>query len=141
MNKKIKILIVRSRYHNTVKMYKKTLSIFKKRKLKHKMISVNGAFEIPAAISRNIKKYDGFVAIGILIKGQTPNFRFISQAIMHGLIQLSISSKKPVGNAILTCLNINQVKKRVNKGKEALDAIIDVLENKSDLKIIKSKKK
>ena len=45
-----------------------------------KIINVPGVFEIPVTISKNIKKYDGFLALGCVIKGQTPHFDFISQA-------------------------------------------------------------
>ena len=66
--------------------------------------------------------------MGIIIKGRTPNFDFISQAITNGLINLSISSKKPIGNGIITCLNKQQAKQRKNKGAEDFaEAVIDVL--------------
>ena len=86
-----------------------------------------GAFEIPVVIARNINRYDGFIAIGSIIKGETPNFDFISAAITNGLIHLSITSKKPIGNAILTCVNEKQAKLRSNKGYEAAIAVSEVL--------------
>ena len=89
-----------------------------------------GAFEIPVVIARNIKKYDGFIAIGSIIKGETPNFEFISSAITNGLIQLSILYKKPIGNAILTCLNQRQANARAVKGFEAARAVCDILNDK-----------
>ena len=51
-----------------------------KKKIKYKIINVPGVFEIPVIISKNIKKYDGFIALGCVIKGETPHFDFISQA-------------------------------------------------------------
>ena len=95
-----------------------------------KIIRVPGVFEIPVTISKNIKKYDGFIAIGSIVKGQTPNFDFISSAITNGLIQISILHKKPIGNAIITCLNSSQVKARASKGYEAAIAVYDVLNAK-----------
>ena len=92
-----------------------------------KVIYVKGAFEIPYAISRLIKIYDGFIAVGCIIKGETPNFDFISQAITNGIMQLSILNKKPIGNAVITCLNKKQAKKRIYKGEEAAIAVVDVL--------------
>ena len=127
MKQKPKILIVRSRYNNTEKLYESTKAFFLQKKINSSQIKVNGAFEIPGVLSKNISKFDGFVAIGIIIKGETPNFEFISQAITNGLIQLSILSKKPIGNAILTCLNSDQAIKRIHKGKEAAEAVVDVL--------------
>ena len=94
-----------------------------------KVIYVEGAFEIPCAISKLIKKYDGFIAAGCIIKGETPNFDFISQAITNGIMQLSISSKKPIGNAVITCLDKEQAKMRIIKGEEAASAVLDLLDN------------
>ena len=125
-----KILIVVSRYNDTNFLLNSTKQVLKKTKIKFKTIKVNGAFEIPVTISRNIKKFDAFIALGIIIKGETLNFEFISQAITNGLINLSISSKKPIGNGILTCYDSQQAIKRSNKGAEAAEAVIDVLNQK-----------
>tara|TARA_B100000029_G_C16812224_1_gene680894 strand:+ start:30 stop:416 length:387 start_codon:yes stop_codon:yes gene_type:complete len=92
-----------------------------------KIIRVPGVFEIPVTISKNIKKFNGFVALGCVIKGRTPHFNFISKATTDYIMKLSIDSKKPIGNGIITCLNMNQAKKRKNKGKEASRAVISVL--------------
>ena len=91
------------------------------------IIKVPGVFEIPVTISKNIKKFDAFLALGCVIKGQTPHFDFISSASTDAIMQLSISCKKPVGNGILTCLNMRQAKARIKKGLEASSAIISVL--------------
>ena len=122
-----KILVVLSRYNETSYLLKSAKTVLNKKKVKWSIIKVNGAFEIPVVISRNIKKYDAFVALGIIIKGQTPNFNFISQAITNGMINLAILSKKPIGNGILTCLNYKQAKKRYKKGADAVNAVLDVL--------------
>ena len=92
-----------------------------------KVIKVPGVFEIPVVISKNIKRYDAFIALGCVIKGQTPHFDFISKASTDAIMKLSIDSKKPIGNGIITCLNIKQAKARGKKGKEAAKAVISVL--------------
>jgi len=92
-------------------------------------IEVPGAFEIPVTISRLAKKYDGFIAIGCIIKGETANFDLISKSITNGIMQISINEKKPIGNAILTCFSQDQAKKRFDKGTEAAKAVIAVLKN------------
>jgi 6,7-dimethyl-8-ribityllumazine synthase len=130
MKSKIKICIVRSQYNYTSELLKSAVKELTKRKIVFKILEVPGAFEIPVVIARNIKKYDGFVAIGSIIKGETPNFNFISSAITNGLIQISILYKKPIGNSILTCLNTNQSKERSVKGFEAVIAVCDVLNAK-----------
>ena len=65
--------------------------------------------------------------MGSIIKGKTPNFDFISSAITNSLMQLSVSKKKPIGNAVLTCLNEKQSKLRAKKGYEAAVAVYEVL--------------
>ena len=95
-----------------------------------KIIQVPGVFEIPITISKNIKKYDGFLALGCVIKGETPHFNFISQATTNAIMDLSISSKKPIGNGIITCLNMAQAKARRRKGAEAAEAVISILSQK-----------
>ena len=95
-----------------------------------KIIKVPGVFEIPVTISRNIKKFDGFIALGCVIKGETPHFDFISKASTDAIMNLSVNSKKPIGNGIITCLNMSQAKVRKKKGAEAAKAVISILSQK-----------
>ena len=95
-----------------------------------KIITVPGVFEIPVTISKNIKKYDAFLALGCVIKGQTPHFDFISQATTNAIMNISVNNKKPVGNGIITCLNMKQAKARKMKGAEAAKAVISILSQK-----------
>ena len=95
-----------------------------------KIIKVPGVFEIPVSISKNINKYDAFIALGCVIKGQTPHFEFISQSATNAIMDLSINSKKPIGNGIITCLNMKQAKARRKKGTEAAKAVISVVSQK-----------
>ena len=95
-----------------------------------KIISVPGVFEIPVTISKNLKKFDAFVALGCVVKGQTPHFDFISKASTDGIMMMSIDSKKPIGNGIITCLNMKQARARKKKGAEAAMAILSVLSQK-----------
>jgi 6,7-dimethyl-8-ribityllumazine synthase len=128
--KNIKVCIVRSKYNNTQGLLNTAVKELKRNKVTFKILEVPGAFEIPVVISRNINKYDGFIALGSIIKGETPNFDFISSAITNGLINLSINSKKPIGNGILTCFNSKQALARSDKGYEAAIAVLDVLNAK-----------
>ena len=97
---------------------------------KIRIIKVPGVFEIPVTISKNIKKYDAFLALGCVIKGETPHFDFISQASTNAIMDLSIKNKKPIGNGIITCLNMRQAKARKKKGAEAANAVISILSQK-----------
>ena len=95
-----------------------------------KIIRVPGVFEIPVTISKNLKKFDAFVALGCVIKGQTPHFDFISQASTNAIMDISVSQKKPIGNGIITCLNMKQAKARKSKGAEAASAVVSILSQK-----------
>ncbi len=95
-----------------------------------KIIKVPGVFEIPVTVSKYLKRFDAFIALGCVIKGETPHFDFISQSSTNAIMDLSINSKKPIGNGILTCLNMKQAKLRKKKGAEAARAIVSVLSQK-----------
>ena len=107
---------------STLKLIPKSSSV--------KIIRVPGVFEIPVTISKNIKKYDAFLALGCVIKGQTPHFDFISQASTNAIMDLSVTYKKPIGNGIITCLNMRQAMLRKKKGLEAATAVKSVLSQK-----------
>jgi len=62
-----------------------------------------------------------------VIKGQTPHFDFISKSTTDALMTLSITSKKPIGNGVITCLNKKQAVERSMKGSEAAEAVLSVL--------------
>ena len=97
-----------------------------KNKLSFKIIYVPGVFEIPITISKNLRKYDGFIALGCVIKGQT-HFEFISSSVTDNILNMSVKNKKPIGNGIITCLNFKQAKARKKKGAEATKAVLSVL--------------
>ena len=128
---KPKILIVTARYYGDFsKELEVSASATLDKKAKYKFIPVPGIFEIPVVISKNIKKYDGFIALGCVIKGETPHFQFISQATTDAIMKISIDHKKPIGNGIITCLNKEQAFIRSKKkGQEAADAVLSVLNN------------
>ena len=117
-------------------------------KVKYKTIEVPGVFEIPVVISKNIKKYDGFIALGCVIKGETPHFDYISKTSINAIMKLSVDNKTPIGMGIITALDIGQANLRSNeedldkniskssvkgklvkpnKGREAARAVLSVL--------------
>ena len=129
MIKKRKILIVISNYYSDISnslldSAKKTLI----KPFKLRVITVPGVFEIPVIISKNIKKFDAFIALGCVIKGETPHFDFISKASIEAIMNLSIENKKPIGNGIITCLNLKQGLARRKKGYDAAAALLSVLD-------------
>ena len=135
---KNKILIITANYYKSISknLYdcaKKTLSKESIYKVKCNIIEVPGIFEIPVIISKNINKYDAFVALGCVIKGETPHFDYISKTTFDAIMKLSIDFKKPIGNGIITALNIKQAKARSsakkNKGRESTRAVLSILGN------------
>ena len=126
MNKKI--LIVLANYYKDISDALLKSALKNIPKSSHvKIIRVPGVFEIPVTISKNIKKFDAFLALGCVIKGQTPHFDFISQASTNAIMDISVSQKKPIGNGIITCLNMKQAIARKSKGAEAATAVISIL--------------
>jgi len=133
----MKICIVCANYYPEISknLLNGASKVLKKNKInKYKKIFVSGAFEIPIIISRNINKYDAFLALGCIIKGKTPHFNYISKAVIEGIMKLSIEFKKPIGNGVITCLNKKQALERANpmgkdKGGETARAVLSVFRN------------
>ena len=134
-----KILILNSNYYKDIS---KNLVLNAKNKLIQNkflvhILDIPGIYEIPVAIKKNIKKYDGFIALGCVIKGETPHFDFICSSVFNSILNISTNYSKPIGNGIITALNISQAKKRSamnsknkpNKGSEAANAVIMILKN------------
>lgn len=134
---KKKGLIVVSNYYEDISenLVNGCEAILKKNNCQFDVKTVSGSLEIPTLISINIKKkkYNFFIALGCIIKGKTPHFDFISNAITRSLLDLSIINNKPVTNGIINALNYTQAKERSskirNKGKEAALAVISLLNN------------
>ena len=135
--KKYKILIVASSFYNdiTSKMINSAEVELKKNNCSYKILQVQGALEIPTLISIKLKKekYDGALALGCIIKGQTTHNEVIASTITSSLLNISILNLKPVGNAVLSCSNVKQAIARTkgskNRAAEAVNAIISVLDN------------
>ena len=133
-----KILIVNANYYKNIS--KKLVQSSKKKlnnSVKANIINIPGIYEIPIAIRKNIKKFDGFIALGCVIKGQTPHFDLICYSTFNALSNLSINFNKPIGNGIITAYNMSQAlqrcknttSKKPNKGSEAANAVMSILLN------------
>ena len=123
-----KVLIVVSDYYKEISLaLLKSTKKYLNKKTSLKIIKVPGVFEIPVIISKNIKKFDGFVAIGCVIRGKTAHFDLISKSVIDAIMNISVNNKKPIGNCILTCFNYKQALSRKNKGKEAAFAVNSIL--------------
>jgi 6,7-dimethyl-8-ribityllumazine synthase len=100
----------------------------------HDVIEVPGALEIPAAIRLAMQtgKYDGYVALGCVIRGETYHFEVVSNESARGLMDLSVHYGACIGNGILTCENDEQAAVRANpagknKGGEAAEACLAMI--------------
>ena len=134
-----KVLIINSNYYKDIS---RNLVLNAKRKLLKKNFSISildvpGVYEIPIAIRKNIKKFDAFVALGCVIKGQTPHFDLICSSTFNAILNISINFNKPIGNGIITAYNMNQARQRCkisqnsksNKGSEAANAVMSIFKN------------
>jgi 6,7-dimethyl-8-ribityllumazine synthase len=134
-----KILIINSNYYkiisnNLVNSAKKKLIASK---YSISIVNVPGIFEIPFTIRKYIKKFDAFVVLGCVIKGQTPHFDLICNSTFNSISNLTINFNKPIGNGIITALNMSQAVnrskknslKKSNKGSEAVNAVLSILKN------------
>tara|TARA_B100000902_G_C26645369_1_gene591138 strand:+ start:85 stop:483 length:399 start_codon:yes stop_codon:yes gene_type:complete len=131
---KKKILIVISNYYEEVgkNLLQGSINELKINKIDYDILYAPGCFEIPYFISKNIKKYKGFIALGCIIRGETYHFDLIANECARKIMDISNNSLKPIGFGILTCNNIKQAKVRSdinkkNKGKEAASACIQLL--------------
>lgn len=97
------------------------------------IIRVPGSFELPLAAKRAAlsKKYDGIVALGCVLRGETPHFEYISQAVSAGLQQVALETGVPVGFGVLTVDTVEQAMERSgesgNKGFEAAAAALEMV--------------
>ena len=134
-----KILLVNANYYDKItdKIVISAKKILKKEKFRLNLIRVPGVFEIPITIRKNIKKFDAFIALGCVIKGNTPHFDLICKSTFNTILELSISHNKPITNGIITAFNLKQAKERCgliksnkpNKGVEAAQALVSILNN------------
>jgi len=132
-----KVLIVASEWYDekiVLNLIKGATNFFNKNKINFDILYAPGSFEIPFIINKNINLYDGFVALGCIIRGETIHFELIANECARKIMDLSIISKKPIGFGIITCENIKQAIKRskfdshgINKGQEAAYACAKLL--------------
>lgn len=97
-----------------------------------KTVYVPGAWELVHAAQKELKKADGVIAYGVVIRGETSHYELISKSSAQGLMQVSINAKKPLAFGLITTENLQQAKERtdpskLNKGKETAQSLIEML--------------
>ena len=100
----------------------------------YERIAVPGVLEIPPAIgfAADTGVYDAFVALGVVIRGETTHYELISESVCQGLMQISIDAKKPLAMGLIATENFDQAKQRcdpsaLNKGKEIAQSLAEML--------------
>ena len=132
-----RILIVTSRYYANI-MTELEASVaegLEKVGATYEFLEVPGAFEIPAAISMaaSTGEWDGFVALGCVIRGETSHYELITNEVARGLMELSISGV-PLGFGVLTVENEAQAWARAeDKGRDAARVAIEMANLLEDL--------
>ncbi len=134
-----KILIVESRFYNKISdmLLEGAISEIKKNNCEYEIITVPGAFEVPAVISFASKnnKYDGYVALGCVIRGETTHYDYVCSESARGLNDLAIKDGLAIGYGIITVENEAQAIARADikqkdKGGFAAMACLKMIEIK-----------
>jgi 6,7-dimethyl-8-ribityllumazine synthase len=135
------VLIVSAEFYPEISAELKAgaIAALKKAKATYDIVIVPGAFEIPGLIGFAIdgKKYDGYIALGCVIRGETTHYDYVCGESARGLMELSLQGAA-IGYGILTVENMKQAKARAkvnkgNKGKDATEACLRMIELKKTL--------
>ena len=96
------------------------------------VVRVAGAVELPVVAQALAGTHDAVVALGLVLRGGTPHFEYVCDAVTYGLTRVSLDSRTPVGNGVLTCDTEGQARDRSglpgaheDKGREAVLAALD----------------
>ena len=96
------------------------------------LVHVPGAVELPVVAAALARQYDAVACLGAVIRGGTPHFEYVCEAVTYGLTRVALDSGVPVGNGVLTCDTVEQAKDRCggpgskeDKGWEAVVAALD----------------
>lgn len=134
--RKLKICLVCAPYYKDVtnNLIRGALSVLKNVNVDTKIIEVSGALEIPTAIKLLEDDFDGFIAVGCVIRGGTTHYEIVSNESSRGITNLGLE-KICVANCILTVENMEQAKERADpskfdKGGEACIALMSILKIK-----------
>lgn len=135
--KKLHVLIVEARFYekHADNLLEGAKAALKKAGASYDLVTVPGALEIPAAIAfaaRGARHYDGYIALGCVIRGQTYHFDIVANESCRGLTDLSVRDGLAIGNGILTVENAVQADERASvtkkdKGGFAARAALDMI--------------
>ena len=135
-----KVLIINSNFYQEIskKLLDGCLKILNSKSVDYDIVETLGALEIPAtlAIMHNENKYDGYIALGCVIRGETTHYDHVCLESIRGINQLAINHKLALGNGIITVENKKQAFDRItsnnNKGSFAAKACLQMIEIKKN---------
>jgi 6,7-dimethyl-8-ribityllumazine synthase len=137
--KNASVVIVRTEWNSEIvdELFAGCKKILEKEKIDFLDFRVPGAFEIPFAIKKyweltNKKKPGAFIALGCIIKGDTPHFEYVCRAVTDGISALNLQLPVPVIFGVLTVDNPDQARERIggihgHKGEEAAGAALKMI--------------
>jgi 6,7-dimethyl-8-ribityllumazine synthase len=142
-----RVLIVEARYYDDIAdlLLAGAIKVLKAAGAEVERVTVPGSLEIPAAIAIAVdaaqnkrRPYDGVVALGCVIRGDTIHFEIVSQLSAQGLIELSVARALPIGNGIVTVNTVTQAMARArveeqDKGGDAASAALALIRIKRQL--------
>ena len=136
-----KVLIIISKYYKNISenLLKSAITFLDEKFIKFDLIEVPGALEIPQAlnlqqiISKNTGFfYEGYIALGCVIKGETYHFEIVSNETNRCLMNIALKYSCPLGNGIITAFDYDQALKRSReKGSEAASACYELIKIKN----------
>jgi len=132
------VLIVEARFYDDIveEMVQGAIAELEQNGIAHDRVAVPGAFEIPGVIAMKLDEYDGFIALGCVIRGETTHYDYVCSESARGLMDLSVREKAAIGYGILTVENGDQAWARAsrdkkNKGRDAAEACIRMMNIKA----------
>ena len=136
-----KVLIIISKYYKDISenLLKSAVTFLEENSILFDVIEVPGALEIPQVLnfqvnnSNNLKfAYEGYIALGCVIKGETYHFEIVSNETNRGLMNIALKHSCPLGNGIITSYDYDQALKRsLEKGVEAASACYELIKIKN----------
>ncbi|MGC7101187.1 6,7-dimethyl-8-ribityllumazine synthase [Amycolatopsis lurida] len=132
----LRLAIVATRWHEEItgSLLERALATAREAKLEEEptVVRVSGAVELPVVAQALARTHDAVVALGVVIRGGTPHFEYVCDAVTAGLTRVALDESTPVGNGVLTCDTEQQALDRAglpgsaeDKGAEATVAALD----------------
>ena len=91
---------------------------------------VSGVWEIPYSINTYADSTKYFIAVGVVVKGETDHYEYISNSVSNALMNITLDKNVYISNCILNLHNLKQGEKRsTSKGIEATDALLNIINN------------